>query len=694
MTTTNHRTTARNARALAELQRIRRDALVRDLRTATRILNPDVTGLSLAPYGPAPAWTDGREITLNVADLPADLSDRRAVAVWAGAAYHELGHTLLTPRPGSALLTGLAAVSDVTPGNLWAAFNVAEDQRQERLMVARFAPLRGYLLTVVADLILSPDSPCDPAFAWALLCGRLYVPADARATARAAFVAAKGDALASEVARLIGAYQRLTDPGEADSDQALALIVDLAAALAEATPDGGGGVTRCDPSRRTGRPVEAGDPGTPDASDSDEEAREASDSDEGDEGDDEGAGCATGGASDDEGDEEAPGGPRSDDSDSEGDEGDEGADGPEGDADGPQGDTDSEGDSDSDSEGDSDRPGDAEGDEGDEGDEGAQVDRGDSEATGHGDGSLSDHDDQGDDRAADLSEALSEALSEVLRAPDVTRDLNRILDAVEAAQGTYEGLRPEVFNYGAPSTAALDLRDRLGDELSALRAESASGWERGTDSGRINVGRLFAPHFDPLAAFDRFTPDTEAETSAEVVVLVDLSGSMDSHMGDLSEQVWAMRHAAARAEVNLTVLGFASDPVPILLSEAGEVPGDRVPVLRVRGTTEPAPALRRAYSILRDSDAAHKAVIILSDGDWDTSQGEGVIEALRDLGVWTAALLYVSPFLLAHRGGLDAMRAMGDQYAHGAEYFAILTGLDALTALFAEVVRGAMTAQR
>ena len=246
---------------------LRRDALARELRIATKILNRDVADLKIVKYGPAPAWTDFADITLNAAMLPA-VEGAEGVAVWVGAAMHELGHTLFTPRPGSALHARLTAASRAHPG-VFRTLNILEDQRQERAIISRFAPMRGYLTAAIVHLILGAEG--DPVTAWPLIAGRTWIAADARAAVRRSWRDAFGEASAATVARLIGEYQNLADPGERDALAAAKIVIAFDQLLADAAGEMGG----CGaPSSHAGEPIDTPETDAPTAADADAEIAE------------------------------------------------------------------------------------------------------------------------------------------------------------------------------------------------------------------------------------------------------------------------------------------------------------------------------------------------------------------------------------------------------------------------------------
>ena len=257
----------------------------------------------------------------------------------------------------------------------------------------------------------------------------------------------------------------------------------------------------------------------------------------------------------------------------------------------------------------------------------------------------------------------------------MARELGEIADAVQIDIAP-ERRRADTSAAFPADADAIRVRDALGETLRELRADAEGGWVRGVNSGRVNVRRYSAPTFDPDTLFDRYTPDALADVSVAAAVLVDLSGSMGSHARDLSRAVWAIRHAADDAEVDLRVIGFGSETRTLATGE--DRPTSAIPALACSdGSTLPLTAVEDAYRFLRGSDAATRLFVILSDGSWegDVARADGIIRLMGEEGAETITI------------GFGAAANLG---AHGARTFAPMTDLAALPILFAEVVERAM----
>jgi len=188
-----------------------------------------------------PGWTDGETIFLSKSHLQTVLSPNnasalvRSMSACKGLNYHELAHVLYTPRHTHKPLPDIRRLTKDHP-SAWRCFNLLEDQRIERLFVARWPVSSDYFTLTVAQWVLdhagAPVSS-DPEYAkdhWALrhllLHGRRYLPADMRQRARAKSVARFGEADTTMLEKIIDEYRSLSFPS--DGDRAVELVRELA----------------------------------------------------------------------------------------------------------------------------------------------------------------------------------------------------------------------------------------------------------------------------------------------------------------------------------------------------------------------------------------------------------------------------------------------------------------------------------
>lgn len=650
-----------------------------------QILNPDVLKVRVVEEVHAPpAWTDGSTITINAGALPPLHKGTRVdLATWIGVNAHELGHTLFTPRDKTPLMARVRAVSTAYPG-MRKCLNILEDQRQERLMIAQYPPLKVYLLAAALHFFKREDNVHSPTV-WALVAGRTWLDVDIRKGARAAF-----DGDAGEVARIIGAYQRLGDPGINDADEAFDLAMELHSILLDQSMDGqipegcglgtvegmGKGydapaITDDDqvPSADSDEdPINIGDPDDWDSDDEDDDDPNVErdtrvsrdDEDDADQDDDGGGG---------EGEDS------DDDADDGGGEGGEGGDG-EDDADsGGGGDGDSEGDEDAEDEGEGDGSGDS----------------------GHTSAQSGDDDTTWDeDPFKDLADQLEDQIRDDLaNSKESRQELERLNAALDKVAN-----RPEDLTKGHKDYVSVD-HDlaRTAHHLSAsfkLFTDAAQAyWERNVDSGRINIARyLKADRFDPETGYDRFEPGMLDDLSLEVVVLLDRSASMSHGAGSQLQRAcaaaWAIRQAVHAAEGRCTLVGY--DTEASLLAAGDQRPlRDKYEVMRMGGGTNPTDAVKYAWSVLEPSDASHRVLVALTDGDWQG--GRAAVEAMRAEGVTTIGVLLVddSDLALYDRDPVRRKRAL-DQTVQvmGTEYTAIIRNPMDMVAMFKEVATDLM----
>ena len=215
----------------ADLLRIER--LGRELRMVLELLSSfDLETVTIVNIGVAPAWTtmDGDHVYFSMKHMPLPTMPVD-VAVWMGTMAHELGHVLFSPWSGAPLMRRAQEGERTFMLGISQLCNMVEDQRQERLLLARFAPWYGYLSAALGHHLVA-----DTESAWLLMCGRTWLPQSVRDKARAQFLTRRSVAMADRVLSLVSDYQRLLDPGETESDEAWQILTELYDVFADAIP--------------------------------------------------------------------------------------------------------------------------------------------------------------------------------------------------------------------------------------------------------------------------------------------------------------------------------------------------------------------------------------------------------------------------------------------------------------------------
>jgi hypothetical protein len=558
-----------NDEGIPPIELVRLGRIGRELRLTDQILSYDLDTLSIVDTGVAPAWTtlEGDHISFAMDKMPL-LKGNLEVAVWLGTNAHELGHVLFSPRRGSPLMQQVIRESNGGFPGLAQLHNILEDQRQERLILGRFAPWRAYLTAALGHhLVVADDS------AWLLLCGRTWLPEATRAQAKARFVVAYNQTIADEVAVIVGEYQRLSDPGFMESNEAWTLLTQLYNLLPSIPPlpKGGGCTVMTGGQPSTDQP--SGDmPPTADEADGDESGEGS---------------------------------------------GEQSSDGEDG-----QSSSGSEGSKDA-----SDLSGDGSGGKG----------------AGPGDKDSTPPPMTTKDVKRDLAKAASQQLENDREAK---AELDGIMDAIRNGRGSGE-LEGEI-----PQGRIVDATDRakalhheVSDALLDLKDEAEPGWVKRTDSGRLKAARLAKPNFDPDELFDHYEPGQMDASELEMVLLLDVSGSMSHATMALSEAAWAIRQAVDNLEGSCSVITYSSGDR--VLAGPKDRPDGRMFQLEAWGGTDPNSSLEESYRLLADSSARNRLVVILTDGQWWEPSGstnkrtpQQVIAAMNQAGIITAMALY------------------------------------------------------
>jgi hypothetical protein len=173
----------------------------------------DITVQIVTPEIPTQvsAWNDGKNISFN-REIVKLLSEEDIPSLH-GINYHEICHSLYTPRGGSEF------VKWVIENDFMNAFNILEDQRIELLMTARFPSVRFFLEANALRYVMLESESAD---SFILIHGRKYMDFGIRQRITSMFVDNYGQKLAKSVADIIDEYIYLTFPD--DNSLAKALI--------------------------------------------------------------------------------------------------------------------------------------------------------------------------------------------------------------------------------------------------------------------------------------------------------------------------------------------------------------------------------------------------------------------------------------------------------------------------------------
>jgi hypothetical protein len=159
------------------------------------------------------AYNDGKNIVFN-AHLIEDVDDKTIISL-NGFNYHEVGHVLYTPRGGSEF------GKTVKRENLEKAFNVLEDARIERLLIAKYPSVAPFMEASCLEYLLKGDSTEFGAY-FPLFTGRKYLDIELRQEIADRFIKDFGVELAILIASIVHEYRTLVYPR--DFDRGLELL--------------------------------------------------------------------------------------------------------------------------------------------------------------------------------------------------------------------------------------------------------------------------------------------------------------------------------------------------------------------------------------------------------------------------------------------------------------------------------------
>lgn len=671
-------------------------AFGRVFSTVDRVLNPDVIGVRVVGYNPydgqyqpsAPGWSDGENIYLNQSYLPplyqrkpktaqvqvltmeeaqAQSSMRRDnLSVWMGVNAHELGHTLYTPRNDSVLVERIKQLLGPYP-RLFRVFNLLEDQRQERLLLAEFPTMRSHLLSATAFYFYpaafgypSKGATGNPMAAsdggqWPLVAGRTWIDPAVRKRIALEYAVNGGDY--RQVARLIGEYQRIGDPGLNDADHAFEVILEVHKLLLDDLPEvpqGCGGLApETQPQRRGWNEPKSMTKGEDTPAVADEELVPVAD---GEEWDDEGFEDEIEQAKEDFEKQKNEGKGEGEDQPGDGDKGEDGDGDPNG------------------------------GDGTDDGDtrvppiddryapshSGASGEDG-SENINDGLDDWYNDDEIPEDPWADNTKAqdlANQIKDQAMRDLSLDKTAQKDMKSVMAALADPGVNRDEVTKDREPvpvSDVSKRTAKKMSERFRQFVDRSLPYWERRVDSGRLNVDRYMnSDSFNYDELFDRFDPGNQDDMSLEVVVLLDRSGSMGhgpgSNLWKACEASWVVCRAVTEADGEVAVIAY--DTASYLIAAPGEkVNPNKMDAIRSGGGTNPTKALIDAFIRLEPSEAAHKVCVFLTDGDW--AGGEDVVRAINNEGITTIGFVIGGQAIFRRQGQENATleELMGTQYA-------------------------------
>ena len=240
----------------------------------------------------------------------------------------------------------------------------------------------------------------------------------------------------------------------------------------------------------------------------------------------------------------------------------------------------------------------------------------------------------------DLSAMANDIVKDVLnrKAKDISNTLKQYGADVELSSNGAGALSNMDTRLEAVEPDAVQASKSFANELERLRSDFDPGWNRRVESGKLNIQR-YVTGSDLDECFDEWDMGREDAVDIEAVILLDISGSMQSNSRGAFQSMWAIKRALDKVAANTTVIAFDDDA--FTLYSANERATAQMKYGYCRGGTNPAKALKKAKDILANSNRAIKLCITITDGEWyGAESSETILREFRNAGVLTA-LAYI-----------------------------------------------------
>ena len=560
----------------------------------------------------APAYSSTKEVWLNVAQIKDDFTPN-AIASYNGLAFHELAHLRFTPRNGSRLVQKIK--DEQQQSELWEAFNCLEDSRIELLLTGWLPSTKAWLVATMCDYLLADEEAISRAFP--LVYGRKYLPIELRQLASDNFIKPE---LQQELADVIDEYISLTFVGNENVEVGFNLIKKFAELLSELpalpqSPQSGEGegttviVRIKSPNGHEGRPTQGYESSSVRPATKEEQERAKKNSQKN----------VVEVVIDTTPKEDVSKGTNS-------------------------ADTNSQSQSQSTPKQSTPKDNSFNEDNFDFDDFDFDDDDDDDDVQSPTPSKPSQSKSAGNDTGdtgtnQQVTDILNDILFDVVK--EVSKGINDIAKQLGVDTELFGGnaQTPSKANYSEvriPEELTL-LAKKFGVELERLQAEYDPAWLNGERSGKLNAGRyLRGDELDTV--FDEWSEGRDDVVSIEAVILLDSSGSMSGRNADNAyKSMWAIKKALERVEARTTVVTF--DTYTHLLYGADEKAGTTIRDSGAQNGTNPESGLLYAKRVLAESDKAIKVLFMITDGAWNSTDGEKAVSEMKNAGVLTCQAL-------------------------------------------------------
>lgn len=584
----------------------------------------------------APAWSSTHEVWFNSAHIKDDFSAKSLISL-NGLDFHELSHLRFTPRNAHALPTW------VKENNYWQAFNALEDMRIENLMVTQLPSVSSWLTTTICDYLLDDEKAIK--FSYCLTYGRKYLPAELQQLAIDNF--AKPELIA-EFETLIDEYNSFVFDDSEVVERAKEVIARYSELLKELMPSD---TSAPDPFGHSERPAQGYESSSnrPASASEQKKLRDKSNGTE--------RTKVKRNAPANKSDEKSK---ENSDNNSDTNSNTKSKENQIADRNEKVAERNSETDFD-----------DLDFDEFDYDDDdidygGADYEQAPDKQVGNQSGSTGDNK-QVTDVTNTLNDVINQAVNDLSK--DVTSIAKQLGIQLDLVGGNVDTPQHANFNEVVAPADLVLVQKAFAKELERLKAKHDPAWEYETEIGNLNVLR-YLNNDDFEVCFDEWQEGRADVTDIEAVILLDKSGSMSGVNADEAyKSMWAIKKSLENVNARTSVVLF--DMRSYLLYGADEKATHTIRDGGASGGTNPEHAILYAKKVLADSDKKIKLLFMITDGAWDTQEGEIAIKDMRNAGVLTCQA-YLSQY--------DVSAQHLNEYRHGFELLTqIKTAKDILT---------------
>jgi hypothetical protein len=286
-----------------------------------------------------------------------------------------------------------------------------------------------------------------------------------------------------------------------------------------------------------------------------------------------------------------------------------------------------------------------------------------------------------------VQEMLEDTIQSVLERKDVQQDIKTKQKVIVGGDGKHDdAIKKGKFDKTTVPSESMVLYRKFARELQRLRDECEPMWHREEASGKLNVQRAIRG-CEIDQAFDRWDEGNDG-ADIEAIIMIDRSGSMSSNRNDMHASVacWTIKRALEQIGAPVTVYAF-DDKAELAYGRTELADKMHYKFIYGNGGTNPYSTLLASEQLLMASRKKNKMLFMITDGAFDSSKNDEVIERISKRGVLTIMTLIMDD----REAEYYAERGMDEKsWRHGTEVFGRIKTAKDLLPFAKSVVTGAI----